>query len=286
MPPVRKQPPSTPRPGRRPDERVVPEVTAAAAPVLRAALVVCGGCLALAACLTTEYQAARRQTPPAVPLNLEAAQPPLAASLRTLIVYDGPGSWKRQALWDEYVLTVRNLGTSALVMTAASLIDYAGARREPGDDPWKLEKESQTLEQRYLRDGIAFARSEIPDALVFGAGAVGDAAGTLFSSVSATASSASVVGLPIYYIVVYGVNRNNKATAAAEFARRRLVLPLTLFGGESRTGSLFLPMAPNPQSLLLRWSGAGTMNEMVLPLSRLHGLHASQHTPDAAPVRP
>jgi len=286
MSPVRKQPPSTPRPGRRPDERVVPQVTAAAARILRAVFAACAGSFWLVACLTTEYRASRRDTLPAAPLNLEATQPPLAASLRTLIVYDGPGSWKRQALWDEYVLTVRNQGDAALVITAASLIDYAGARRQPGDDPWQLEKESQTLEQRYLRDGIAFARSEIPDAPVFGAGAVGDAAGTLFSSVSATASSASVVGLPVYYLVVYGVNRNNKATAAAEFARRRLVLPLTLFGGESQTGSLFLPMAPNPQALVLRWSGVGTANEMVLPLSRLRGLHAVQHTPDAARAHP
>ncbi len=47
-----------------------------------------------------------------------------------------------------------------------------------------------------------------------------------------------------------------------------------------------LPMAPEPQSLGLRWSSFGTGSEMVLPLTRLHGLHAAQHTPTAAPVHP
>lgn len=264
----------------------MPRVIAAVSRALPARLAAGVGSMVLAACITTEYQASDRHTPPAVALNIASVAPPLDASLRTVIVYDGPGSWKRHALWDEYVLTVRNQGDATLVIAGIDLVDNSGARRQPGDDPWALEKESQTLEERYRRDGIEFARSEIPDALVFGAGAVGGAAGTLFSAVSATASSASVVGLPVYYIVVYGVNRNNKASAAAEFARRRLVLPLTLLGGEARTGSLFLPMAPNPQSLRLRWSGAGASSEMVLPLDRLHGLHAVQHTPEAAPAQP
>jgi len=248
--------------------------------------VVLAAACALSACVTTDYQASDRHTLPAVALNIEIVQAPLDASVRTVIVFDGPGSWKRQALWDEYVVTVRNQSGSTLVITGASLIDRAGERREPGDDPWRLEALSQTLEQRYLREGVAFARSEIPDALVFGADAVGGAAGTLFSAVSASASSASVVGLPVYYLVVYEINRENKANAAAEFVRRRLVMPLTLFGGESRTGSLFLPMAPEPQSLRLRWTGIGTTSEMVLPLTRLHGLHAAQHTPAAASAHP
>jgi hypothetical protein len=249
-------------------------------------MIACVANIVLAGCLTTEYQAARKETAPAVALNLESQQPPLAFALRTVIVYDGPGSWKREALWDEYVVTLRNLGNTGITISAASLVDFAGARRDPGDDPWKLEKESQTLEQRYLRDGIEFARSEIPDALVFGSGAVGGAAGTLFSAVSATVTSASMIGLPVYYVVVYGVNRNNKATAQAEFARRRLVLPLTLLGGESRTGSLFLPMAPNPQSLNVSWSDTATSNETALSLALLHGLHAAARTPEAAVARP
>lgn len=240
--------------------------------------------LALSGCLTTEYQASGKQTRPAVIVNIDAVQAPLDLSLRTVIVYDGPGSWKREALWDEYVLTLRNGGTSAITITTAALVDAAGAHRAPGDDPWELEKTSQTLEQRYRRDGVEFARSEIPDALVFGSAAVGGAAGTLFSAISATASSASVIGLPVYYIVVYGVNRNNKSTAAAEFARRRLRLPLTLYGGESQTGSLFLPMAPNPRSLELWWTDGAASNAVVLSLARLQGLHAAAHAPAAAPA--
>jgi hypothetical protein len=266
--------------------RALPHLDAATARAAARCLAAAAAAIALAGCLTTEYRASRKETAPAVMLDIGSTQPPLAVALRTLIVYEGPGSWKREALWDEYVVTLRNLGGADITVSAAALTDFAGVRRTPGSDPWQLEKESQTLEQRYLRDGIEFARSEIPDALVFGSGAVGGAAGTLFSGLSAAVSSASVVGLPVYYVVVYGVNRNNKATAGAEFARRRLVLPLTLLVGESRTGSLFLPMAPNPQSLDFWWTDSAASNETLLALAPLHGLHAAARTPAAARARP
>ena len=66
----------------------MPEVIATAARLLRSLLPALAGSAVLAACLTTDYQASGAQTPPAVPLNIEATQPPLAASLRTLIVFD------------------------------------------------------------------------------------------------------------------------------------------------------------------------------------------------------
>ena len=50
--------------------------------------------LILPGCVTKRYQTASKKTPPAVPLNLGAQQLPLTAVLNTLIVFEGPGSWK------------------------------------------------------------------------------------------------------------------------------------------------------------------------------------------------
>jgi hypothetical protein len=57
--------------------------------------------LILSACVTKRFQTASKQTPAAVPLNLSAQQLPLTTELNTLIVFQGPGSWKREAYWDE-----------------------------------------------------------------------------------------------------------------------------------------------------------------------------------------
>jgi hypothetical protein len=238
-------------------------------------LAMVSGAIALAGCVATKYEKAAQDTPPPVPLNLAAAQPPIELALRTVIVYNGPGSWKREALWDEYVVTIHNRAAQPLTISAAALIDFAGASHAPGVDPWTLENESQTLEQRYRRAGVDFARSAAPRALIMGASAAAGTGAGMLSAAAATAAAASVVALPVYYVVILSVNHSNKTAITAEFTRRRLVLPLTTAAGELHTGSFFFPMAPNPQSLNLLWSSGTSRGELMLSLEALHGLHAT-----------
>src|SRR5476649_799417 len=120
--------------------------------------------LALSGCLATKYQAAPKGVPPPTLLSIAGSEPPIDVGLRSVIVYGGPGSWKRAALWDEYVVTIHNQSGKPLTVSAATLSDFSGTPRSPGVDPWVLEKESQTLEQRYRSDGVAFARSSTPRA--------------------------------------------------------------------------------------------------------------------------
>jgi hypothetical protein len=154
-------------------------------------------------------------SPPPVLLNLTASVPPVDLGLRTTIVYDGPGPWKRDALWDEYVVTIHNRSDKAVTLTGAVLVDFAGTGWTPGSDPWDLEKESQTLEQRYQRAGVAFARSSIPHALIAGAGVATEASGGIIAGGVATVAAVSVVALPVYYVVVWEVNHKNNAAVSA-----------------------------------------------------------------------
>jgi hypothetical protein len=236
-------------------------------------IAIVAGATALPGCLATKYQMAGKDTPPPIPLNLAASQPPVEMALDTVIVYKGAGSWKREALWDEYVVTIRNQGGQALTIADPILVDFGGASRAPGVDPWALAKESQSLEQRYKRAGIAFARSAAPGVLIVGAGAGAIASAGIFSAAAATAATATVIALPVYYVVIASVNHSNKKAIVAEFTRRRLVLPLTLEAGATLTGSFFFPMVPNPQSLNLPWSSGADGGELPLSLEPLHGLH-------------
>jgi len=241
---------------------------------------------ALSGCAATRYQRAARDTPPPVLLKLAAVQTPAELALRSVIVYDGPGSWKREALWDEYVVTIHDRGQQPLTIDAAALVDFAGTSRAPGADPWKLEKESQTIEQRYQRAGVAMARGALPRVFLMGTGAAAGTTGGVATAAAAAAAAASLVALPVYYVVILGVDHAIKTTATAEFTRRRLVLPLTIAPGELRTGSLFFPMAPNPQSLALRWSSGAAHGDMELTLEALHGIHAGTATEADTPTPP
>jgi hypothetical protein len=101
----------------------------------RASLAIVVGAMVFAGCVSPRYKLVRKDSPPVVPLNVVAAQPPVRFAVNAVITYKGPGSWKREALWDEYVVTFDNQGAEQLTIAAAILVDFAGASLEPGVDP-------------------------------------------------------------------------------------------------------------------------------------------------------
>ena len=241
-----------------------------------------GTLLLFTGCVSNKYKEAKKDIPPPQMLNVAFASAPLEATLNSVITYNGPGSWKRDAFWDEYVVTLHNPGSQPLTVTTAGLTDFAGVARTAGGEPWALENESKTLERKYKDAGMAFVRYTAPGVLIVGAGVAAISSAGIFSAGAATAATATVVVLPLYYIGVIVINHHNKVAMGEEFNRRRLVLPLTLAPGETRTGSLFFPMVPSPRSLSLGWSTGTASGESLLPLDFLHGLHIKTTTMAAA----
>ena len=248
-----------------------------------------GGSVFFSGCVSPKYKMAPENARPPRLLNLAAAQPPLGVVLNMIIIYQGPGSWKRAAFWDEYVVTMVNQGDQPLTINSAALTDSFGTSHVPGADPWALEKASKTLERKYRDAGVAFLRNAGAGVIIVGGGIAatgglmaGWAAGGTFTSsmasvgsVGAGTAATAVIGvaLPLYYLGVWAINSDNKAGIVAEFNRRRLAPPLTLAPGETRIGSLFFQMVPNPRSLGLRWLSGTTDGGLLVPLDSLQGLH-------------
>ena len=226
-------------------------------------------------------QTAQGETPPLVPVNLATVQPPAVMVLHTIITSDGPGSWKREALWDEYVVTISNQGGQPLTVVSAALTDFAGTSHAAGAEMQALEKRSTTLEQKYLAAGLAFARDARPAAVTVGGGVrlVAATGGALGDGIGLAAAAA---GVPVPAFYVRKIVSLNKVYFVSEFGQRRFSLPLTLAPGEARVGSLFFPMVPNPRSLSLRWSGGTSGGDLTLPLDLVHGLHVRAPAPAPA----
>jgi hypothetical protein len=199
----------------------------------------------------------------------------LDTSLYAEISDSGPGSWKRDAFWDEYVMIMHNEGDQVMTIASAALTDYAGAVRSAGTDPWALERESKTLEKRYRDAGIAFARVAAPRVIVGAAEPGVVASAGIGTTGAAAAATATVVALPVYGLTVFGINMHNKAAIKQEFNRRRVPLPLTLGPGETHSGSFFFPMVPNPRALTVRWTSSAGDGETTLELHFLQGLHVT-----------
>ncbi|HUL53667.1 MAG TPA: hypothetical protein VLT83_09695 [Opitutaceae bacterium] len=251
-----------------------------------------GSILALSGCVSAKYQLARKATPPASPLQLNAAQASVEATVGAVIVYDGPGSWKRKAYWDEYVLTIANRGGAPVIVGSAALVDSQGNQISSGSDPWQLEQEGKTWWQNVKS-------SEGGRLVTLGVGTA--AAGTAFVAVGATAlTSASAgiaagaatlglaaVALPVYAVATVAGNAKGRHKIEAEFSRRRLALPAKLAPGQTVRGSLFFRVTPGPARLLLHCRGDAGALEVAIDLAPLAGLHfKDQHAPPPVPPAP
>lgn len=237
-------------------------------------------------CVSAKYQLAPTGTPQPVPLNVvvpaavnDPAGSPLEATLHTVIVYRGPGSWKRDAYWDEYVITLANRGDKPATIEAATLIDFRDARATPGGEPWSLEKQSRNYETLVantvgdvLRVGTAtvFTAAAAGSLLVYGGLAVSSQASAAAVLGGTVTLAAAAVAIPVYTIARNIQGRNN---IEAEFKRRQLGLPVWLVPGQIAQGSFFFRISPSPKRLVLRVRVEDDVRDVTIDLTRLAGLH-------------
>jgi len=238
----------------------------------------------LSGCVTSKkYKMVKEGAPPEQAIDLSQVQPGAEVKLSTVIIFKGPGSWKREAHWDEYVVAITNHGTEPLRIDNATLIDVLGKPQVPGTDPWKLEKLSSSNWDKYGSTGLNLLAGAGGLAL-YGAVGYAAAAGELMSTGfgGAGAASAGAAGVALTVIPIAAaiditavavMNHNNKKKIVAEFDRRRFVLPLTIAPGGTAKGSFFFPMTPGPQRLVLNGKAGETAVELVLELKQLAGLH-------------
>jgi len=233
----------------------------------------------LAGCLTSSKYRLTKHTAPEAPLiGLSVNAPPVELIVQTLIVVQGPGSWKADARWDEYVGQLTNHGDRPVTIESAALLGKLGDLENAGDDPWKLEKRSYDNWDNYGKGGVT---------LLAGAGvtaAYGTTALFVAMSGSLATADAMIAAVPPLLVVdiaaVFVMNQRNKAKVEQEFARRRLSLPLTLAPGATVRGSLFFPMTPDPQRLVLRGHSGDAALEVVLELKQLAHLHLAPELGD------
>lgn len=247
----------------------------------------CGALLAsflLGACTLPHYRSAPHVSPPQI-FNLEAHDPAIDAIVHTVIVHRGPGAWKFETWWDEYVVTVTNRSDAPLELVTFELEDFTGRASTPGADPWKLERESQrwwqTVEARAAGRSLALgAGATAVGVATYVAGAMG--VGSISGAMATTAVAFAAV--PVVIVGSVFVNRNQKQKIEAEFQRRRLVLPRVLASRETARGSLFFRVSPGPQRLIVRFrEGAGEKSIAVSlqPLADLHFLRREPPRNDA-----
>ncbi len=211
----------------------------------------------------------------------------LSVNLDWVIVRDGPGTWARNAFWDEYLLRIRNKSDQPIQLTELVIVDSLNTRIAVQHGRKQLVAGSKQSARRYKKSGIKVVASSgrvtsgrvTSDAVILtgmGAG-LGAGLGAGFGGAGAAAGGAAIAGAvvlaPVFAVggIVRGVNHS---AVNAQIEERQTTLPLDVSVGHELALDVFFPLAPSPQTVELAYKDATGEYVIVIHTSTvLNGLH-------------
>lgn len=206
----------------------------------------------------------------------------LTAGFDWVIVRDGPGTWSKNADWDEYLFRVHNASDSDISIESVDIYDSLDTRISSSASRRELIKGSKAASKRYKEEGLRVKAGLGGTGLVAVGGATyvaGMSAGAALFAGGATGAAAGVavvgalVAAPVLIVggVFRGVN-NHKVTS--EITNRHTQLPLALSAGNDAALDLFFPLSPSPGKIEINYSDANGAHQLTIDTSvALSGLH-------------
>jgi hypothetical protein len=202
----------------------------------------------------------------------------LSATLDWVIVRDGPGTWAKNADWDEYLLTISNQSDLPIQLTNIIVVDSLNMRIAAQSGREQLVKASNKTVQRYKQSGIkvtaASGRITMAGAATAGGAAVGAAMG---SGTIVGAGLGATIGVLVFApaILVGSIVRSARHSAVnTQIEQRQTLLPLDVPAGSELMLDVFFPLAPSPGTVELTYSNATGEHDIVIDTSAtLNGLH-------------
>ena len=213
----------------------------------------------------------------------------MAATLDWVIVRDGPGTWAKNADWDQYLLRVENHSMAALILSEVYLEDSMGIKVFPGKDRKRLIAGSKQVAERYKDADIkvkAGTGTAVMAATVMGTTLVGGSVvglglaystfaslfgiSTSFGSAVTTAGAGLVLVGPAMVIR----NRRNQRKVDARIQDIRSRLPFPVEAGMVKQAALFFPISPSPRHVVISYSRGESIQTLRLETREsLVGLH-------------
>lgn len=212
-----------------------------------------------------------------------ASDEQISATLDWVVVRGGPGTWAKNADWDEYLIRVQNLSDQPIRVTNIVVLDSLGTRIESRGERNQLVKGAKEAKRRYKGEGLEVKAGAGAGTLV-AAGAVAGAAGAAVVAAAplsigggaAAVAATGVVLLPVLAVggVVRGVN-NSKVNK--EIESRTTLLPIVLREQEEKSLDVFFPLSPSPRQIEVSYADSQGDHTLVVDTRMaLEGLHLVQ----------
>jgi hypothetical protein len=216
----------------------------------------------------------------------KASDQNVSATLNWVIVRDGPGTWAKNADWDEYLISVDNESVEEIQITDVTIVDSLGVKLASSADYNELVDASKQTTKRY-KDSNLKVKAGIGIGTVLtvtGASLVGAGAGAVAAAPAAFMASGAVVGaaaaagailvLVPAAIGVGTVRYINRNKVSKEIEKRHTAFPVIIKSDENLFLDVFFPLAPSPTQLEINYIVAGLKETLVINTSEaLNGLH-------------
>lgn len=206
----------------------------------------------------------------------------VSSTLDWVIVRDGPGTWAKNADWDEYLLRVNNQSDQSIQVTRLTVVDSLDTRIESKPGRKQLVKSSKKTAKRYKKSGIKVKAGRGAGTMLVSGAAVtvagyGVAAASIGLGGVSTGAATAAGGLLLLgpAIAVGGVVRGvNNSKVNTQIEQRQTVLPLEVAANEELGLDVFFPLAPSPKMVELVYTDATGEHRLVFDTSTaLNGLH-------------
>ena len=213
----------------------------------------------------------------------------VTATLDWVIVRDGPGTWARNADWDEYLMRVRNASDQPIQVISMTVIDSLETRVESQPGRKQLVKGSKQTARRYKKSGIKVKAGQgagtmlvagaAVTAVGYGAGVVAVYGSAYGAAAGGAGAAASVLTLLGPALAVGGIVRGVRNSAVnKQIEQRQTTLPLEVAASGELALDVFFPLAPSPGMVEVIYTDANGENSLIVDTSvALNGLHITSH---------
>ena len=206
----------------------------------------------------------------------------LAVAFDWVIVRDGPGTWSKNADWDEYLFRAHNLTANEVIIESVVIYDSLETPIQSNSNRKQLIKGSRTATKRFKAEGLK-VKAGLGGAGLVAAGGAAYVAGMGLgaAALGATGSAAgagivavgAIVAAPV--LLAGGILRGaNNGKVAAEIESRHSELPVTLAADGEAALHLFFPISPSPIRIEIDYSESGDTHLLTINTAEtLDGLH-------------
>jgi hypothetical protein len=211
----------------------------------------------------------------------------VAATLDWVIVRDGPGTWAKNADWDEYLLRVTNLSDQPLQVTGVIVVDSLNARIASQPGRKQLVRESKANVRRFKDSGLKIKAGRGAGTMLVAGAAVTTigvtaASATVYTAAMSGAAAGATAGAAVGGLLLLGpalaiggiVRGVNNSKVNQRIEERQTALPLEVPVGQELPLDVFFPLAPSPQAIEVRYTDAAGEHVLAVDTREaLTGLH-------------